>query len=546
MDIPVISDLILKSMKANRITGASVAIVNGTETAVSHFGYSDKANKKAVDNSTLFKIGSITKVFTASAVMQLAEQGKINIDSPINEYIPEFSVKSRFKSTRPITVRDILCHHSGLPCDNLSGYVTDNPEAFHSVVPYLKNAYAVCHSGEMFYYSNLGYELLGVLISRASGMPYHKYIETVLLKNLGMENSAIVLSNEQKKLVSKPYRKGSEQTEPVMKTVPEDGIYSTAGDMLKFMKSIIDGGNGLFEESSTLEKMVIPQYPDNAIDMNFINGLGWFIGKPGLNHGGKVIWHDGGTPNFFSLLVIIPERQLGITLLTNSTTGALMNHTVSVTILQSLLRENYKIEVPVSREKEPAQLFPQEMEQFTDRYFTLSGIAEISVSDKYLTAKLSSGKFRLDPQNDGWFGLVFMLFGILPLKLKQLAMIRLGIPIINGERILATEQLGFRSPQGKKYREHKITDIWKARTGTYFCVDKSNPHLKSLILQYNKDGLSMLIKTNKLGRLIPYLEIVDDNEAVTVGYGRYSGETVFVSDNSLNVFGLEFRKVIPK
>jgi CubicO group peptidase (beta-lactamase class C family) len=541
VETSAISDLIRKSMKENHITGASVAIVNGTDSSVNHFGYSDKANGINVGNSTLFKIGSITKVFTASAVMQLAEQGKINIDNPINEYIPEFSVKSRFESTRPITIRDILCHHSGLPCDNLSGYINDDPEAFHSAVPFLKNTYTVCPPGEIFYYSNLGYEILGVLISRISGMSYHKYIETVLLKKLEMETSAIVLSDEQKKLVSLPYRKDREQTEPVMKTVPEGGIYSTAGDMLVFMKSILGGGKGLFERSNTLDEMFVPQYPDNAIDMSFINGLGWFIGKPGLQYGGKEIWHDGGTPNFFSLLVLIPERQLGITLLTNSSSGAIMNHTVSVKILQTLLKETYKIEIPVSKEKDPAHLSLKEMEQLTGNYFTLSGIAAIAVSGKYLTAKLSSGKFRLQPQKDGWFGLIFMLFGILPLKLKQLAMIRLGIPQINGERILATEQLGFRSPQGKKYRELKISEAWKKRTGTYVCKE-INPHLKSVKLLCNKDGLSMLIETNKLGKLNPFLEIVNDNEAVTVGYGRYSGETVFASDNMLNVFGLEFRK----
>lgn len=169
-------------MKTYRVTGASISIVNGAEPAyIKHFGLADKKRNISVGDSTLFKIGSITKVFTASAVMQLAEQGKIDIDKPIKDYIPEFSVKSRFNGARPITVRDIVCHHSGLPCDNLSGYFTEDLRAFHSVIPYLHNAFTVCPPGEMFYYSNIGYELLGVLVNRISGLPFHDYVETMIL-----------------------------------------------------------------------------------------------------------------------------------------------------------------------------------------------------------------------------------------------------------------------------------------------------------------------------------------------------------------------------
>ncbi|HUI93781.1 MAG TPA: serine hydrolase domain-containing protein [Chitinivibrionales bacterium] len=536
--------LVQRAMKTYRITGASISIINDNAPVIlRNFGYADKKNNIPVNDSTLFKIGSITKVFTASAVMQLAEQGKIDIDKPIKEYIPEFSVKSRFPSDRPITIRDILCHHSGLPCDNLRDYYNDNLEAFHSVLPYLQNAYAICPPGQMFYYSNLGYELLGVLISRISGMPFHKYIDDVLLRKIGMTNSAIGLSDEKRKALSKPYRMGKEQFEGMMKAVPEGGIHSTAPDMALFMNSILNSGKNIFVNNNTFDMMLTPQYPDNAIDMSFICGLGWFMGKPGLDHGGKVIWHDGGTPHFFSLVVLIPERKLGITLLTNSSTGATMNHTLAVDILQLFLEEGHHIAVPPDQGKMPSTLSPEKMKTLTGRFFTLSGMAETLVSGKHLVAKLASGIFRLQPHSDGWFGALFMLFGFLPLKLKKLSMLRVGIVEINGEKVFALEQLGFRSPQGKQFRPLNVTETWKQRSGNYVCVNEERPRLKSFKLQCTHDGMALSSIVDKMGRLKIFLDAINDSEAITIGYGRFAGETIIASKDIITMFGLDFKRV---
>jgi CubicO group peptidase (beta-lactamase class C family) len=538
-----IDDLVRNAMRNHAVVGASVSIIIGNEpVALKHFGFSDKANKILVNDSTLFKIGSITKVFTASAVMQLVEQNKIDVDKPIKEYLPEFSVKSRFESSNPITIRDILCHHSGLPCDNLNGYFTENLEAFHSIIPFLNNAYTVCQPGQMFYYSNVGYELLGILVSRISGLPFHEYIDTVFLNKNGMYNSAISLSDEKRNNLSKPYRKGKEQVETMMKGVPEGGIHSTASDMAIFMDSLLNSGKNIFNHPDTLEAMLTPQYPGNPMDMSFVNGLGWFIGKPGLDHGGKVIWHDGGTPNFFSLMVLIPQRKLGLTILTNSSTGALMNHTISVEILRLLLNENHRITVPTSQEMPHPDISPQKMRSMTGRFYSISGIINVFISGKHLIAKLPSGIFRLKPHSDGWFGVLFMLFGFFPLNLKKLAMVRIGVPEINGEKVFAFEQLGFRSAQGQQYRTLRSSEIWKQRTGEYVCVNEKNPRLKSFKLIDTPDGLALSAVVDKIGRLKLFLDVVNDSEAITVGFGRYTGETIHGFEDTLTVFGIQFKK----
>ncbi len=540
-----ISGLINHKMKELKITGAAVSIVHGDETLFSKgFGFADKANKIPADNSTVFKIGSITKVFTASAVMRLAEEGKIDIDKPVRDYIPEFSVKSRFPDNGPVIIRDILCHHSGLPSDNFKDYFSQDPEAFQSVTVYLKNACMPYPSGKMFYYSNLGYELLGVLISRVSGMPYHKYIEDVLLKGLGMTRSSIVLPDDMKKDLSKPYASGREQNEPLMmKEVPPGGIFSNADDMAVFMKAVLNGGRGLFTKQNTLNMMFTPQYPENPIDMSYVGGLGWFTGKPGLDYAGKVIWHDGGTPNFFSLTVLIPERKLGITLLTNSASGALMNHQVSIDILGLIVEDKYGIKPPGDENRTLIKLTPEIIRKSAGRFISLSGIVNIKESGSKLIAMMPSGNFLMLPCRDGWFNVKLLLFGFLPLSLKQLSMIRLGIVEINGERIFAMEQLGFRSPQGGEFRSLNTTEAWKKWTGDYICSNEENPRLKNFKLSYSPDGLVLSASTGKMGRLKLYLDAVNDSEAVITGFGRYSGETISVSGEKINLFGLEFERI---
>ncbi len=116
------SELIRKEMKKNNVIGLSIALVDDQRVAWAQgFGYADENRGIPAAPETIYKIGSITKLFTASAVMRLAEQGKLDIDRPLQTYLPEFSMRSRFPDQKPITLRDLMTHHSGLPANFLKG-----------------------------------------------------------------------------------------------------------------------------------------------------------------------------------------------------------------------------------------------------------------------------------------------------------------------------------------------------------------------------------------------------------------------------------------
>lgn len=539
----IIDTLIIKKMKSYKVIGASVSIIYGHDKIYSKgYGFADKANKIKTNSDTVFKIGSITKVFTATAIMQLAEQGKIEIDRPVIDYISEFSVKSRSSDARPITIRDLLCHHSGLPCDDLQNYFSSDPESFKTVIDYLKGTYLVSPPGKMFYYSNLGSNLFGVIIEKVSEMPFHQYIEKYILKGINMDSSSILAPEELTTNISKPYHKQKEQIEGVMKYLPSGGIFSTANDMARFMVAVVNGGEGLFRDENTLDSMFIPQYPENPFDLNLNNGLGWFIGKPGLDYAGKVIWHDGGTPNYFSLTVMIPERKLGITVLTNSSSGALMNHQITIDILNLLIEEKLGIHPLVVERQKPIKLSNEMFPEIIVRFITLSGLAIVSRKGNKLKARLPSGTFRLYPGKDSWYQPVLLLFGFIPIKLKQLSLIRIGILKINLEKFLAIEQLGFQSLQGREFKTLNTNAKWKERAGKYHCINEINPRLENFQLIYSKNGIYLSCASDKLGKLKLFLDTINDSEAIIYGIGRYSGETIYYDQNSIKVFGLEFKK----
>jgi CubicO group peptidase (beta-lactamase class C family) len=127
---------------------------------------------------------------------------------------------------------------------------------FRSTLDYLADTYLVCPPGTMFYYSNSGVNLLGIIIEIVTGMSFHQYIEKILLNDLGMTSSAIILTDELKYNLSKPYNKGKEQVEPLMKDIPPGGIFSTANDMAKFMMSIINGAKGFFKNETSFENQI--------------------------------------------------------------------------------------------------------------------------------------------------------------------------------------------------------------------------------------------------------------------------------------------------
>ena len=234
-----ISWLIRQEMSDANVTGLSIALVDENGIVWSEgFGYADKEAEIKATSDTVYNVGSITKIFTAAAAMQLAEQGKLDIDQPLQKYLPEFSIKSRFGDTRKITPRNLMTHHSGLPVNWSLGMIVRNPGPFTELVTAMKDEYTAYPPDYIFSYSNLGMALLGAAIGKVGSEDFTSYMNTHMLKPLGMTHSEFSPSTR-----SKSYHHGRVVEALPMRDLPASGLNSSANDIAHFMQMLFSEGN---------------------------------------------------------------------------------------------------------------------------------------------------------------------------------------------------------------------------------------------------------------------------------------------------------------
>lgn len=272
------------------------------------FGYADIKTKQKMKNDTIFWIASQTKTMTAAALMTLVDAGKVNLDDAIEKYIPEFAnlkVKESDKivfAKSKVTVRQALCHMAGFPYAAPSDYpLIDVRTLEESAILYAKNPIDR-QPNEKFNYSNVGINIVGRIIEVASGMTYEKYMQEKILKPLEMSETTFIPTEEQFKRLAKVYDWNANEkkfeeadlyffSKPLTKTnrkpLPAGGYFSTAEDVYKFCKMLLNNGvyNGkrILSENSVKE-MTTKQTPKNE---STTYGLGlYLLGNGRYLHGG--------------------------------------------------------------------------------------------------------------------------------------------------------------------------------------------------------------------------------------------------------------------
>ena len=312
-----IDGTIASHMKSHHITAATVSIVKGGEIQLAKgYGVTDFNSNSPVDpNASLFRIGSVTKLFTYTAIMQLYEQGKLDLDDDINRYLTSYQFPSEFNQVT--TIRQLMTHTSGLEASFLGGIFHRTKAETLTIVDGLNTfkPKQVKPPGQNISYSNVGVTVLGRVIENISGVSYCKYIEVNIFNPLKMRNSDIC---EQEDLVSKvvtPYK--YERDEYVSMPFgylgqwgPAGAMNSTATDMANFMIAHLQ--NGEFEGSSILKPQTTKLMHSAAKTYG--------TSVPGMAHGFFEKWvngykgvsHGGATMNFFTYLFIVPNENVGI------------------------------------------------------------------------------------------------------------------------------------------------------------------------------------------------------------------------------------------
>jgi len=320
-------DGIIASLRtAHNIAGATISIVKDGETAFSKgYGWADIEQRKPVDaTTTMFRIGSTTKLFTWTAIMQLRDQGRLGLDTDITEYI-DISIPQTFEE--PITLRHLMAHTPGFE-DRIFGlFATLPPEGRGSWLQANMPA-RVNPAGRYVSYSNYGSTLAGYVVEQISGMNWGDYIAEHILEPLGMEYATAIqpvpdalaahLSN------GYAFREGrfvAQNFELIGAQAPAGGMSASAESMSRFMKAMLnDGeynGNRILEAATAVEMRERAFVADERINNM---ALGFYEQN---SHGLRMVGHGGSTSWFHTDLSLIPELNMGVFVSFNSEEGAL-------------------------------------------------------------------------------------------------------------------------------------------------------------------------------------------------------------------------------
>lgn len=538
--------LIRRLQAEQDIKGISIAVVDGQTVVWSEgFGYADVAAQRPATPQTLYRIASISKLFTSTAVMQLAERGRIALDQPLAAYLPQFSIRSRFESTAPVTVRSMISHHSGLPSDITQGMWSD--ASFTTVVQRLPQEYLAYPPGSVLNYSNLGYSLLGNMIERVSGQDFEGYMQASVLGPLGMAHSGYTLKPVDRPLLAKAYRDGCESELLPMRDLPAMGMYSNVRDLASFMEVMLAGGGPVLR-SDTVASVLQEQNSDVAMDMNIRVGLGWFLDRKTLPGAGLMAYHGGATPLFNAHLAMLPQHKLGVVVLSNTAGSRLAVGEIAEEVLRRAFEA--KTDQPAGRPA-PTTVAKSEVEpasaEFGARYATELGLLVLTPQKK-VCACLAGKTYDLTTYPDGWFGVKDGRTG--SGDDSGLRELRLATGKIKGKEVmLARSEDAQVRLLGEKVPAAPMSDAWRRRVGHFDVLnpDKGFP-VEGFELRNEQGVLCLSYRMPVLSEALIHVPIyaLSDTEAIVLGPGRTQGETIRVSvqdgEERLHYSGYEVRQ----
>jgi CubicO group peptidase (beta-lactamase class C family) len=314
--------------------GLAVGVVrNGSLEFFSGHGLADIASTTPVTQDTIFRIGSITKTFTAIAVLQLWEQGLVDLDVSANDYLRAYRLIPAKAAHRPATLRQLLTHTAGLPQlvypSRAFRPILGETVEFGQRLPTLAEFYRgglhlVAEPGTSCTYSNHGFATLGQIVEDVSGKPLDRYFREHIFDPLAMADTDLLRSDRVKARSATGYALRADGPHPVgdcdVVTVGGGAIYSTTSDMGRYVAALLGGGiggHGSVLKPETLASMFAPQYqPDPRLPGV---GLAFFRGAAG---GHLLVEHDGLVPGFSSAMSVAPDDGVGVVALTNGARSA--------------------------------------------------------------------------------------------------------------------------------------------------------------------------------------------------------------------------------
>jgi CubicO group peptidase (beta-lactamase class C family)/D-alanyl-D-alanine dipeptidase len=501
----------------------SIALVDDQQTVWAEgFGFADPQAKKPAGPETVYRIGSVSKLFTDIGIMQLVERGELNLDAPVTDYLPEFHPKNPFGA--PITLREMMSHRSGLLREPPVGnYFETTEPSLAATVGSLNDTEIVYAPGTHTKYSNAAIGVVGYVLEAHSHQPFAKYLKGAVLEPLGMRHSSFepepaLMQNLAKAQMWTYDGKTFPAPNFQLGMAPAGSMYSTVVDLGQFVSVLLAQGktvNGAILKPETLQQMWSPQFP-NAGGRNF--GLGFALGDL---DGRRMIGHGGAIYGFATTVDILPEDKLGVVVVATKDVANAVTEGIGADTLRAMLahRAGQPITLPPATNPVPREIG----RSVVGRY----GEGDPAIDLTYLGGKLSVLRASGGEQQElRRLGDEFVVDGVLGYG-THLRVVGDGIQI--GDKTLRRSALPKPADAPEK---------WKGLIGEY---------------GWDHDVLYVFEKDERLSVLIEWVEFdpltqVSDNVFDFPSRGLYEGEkAIFLRDASgqasqVKVSGVVFKR----
>lgn len=374
---------IWNAISAGGASSATVAIMdNGNLVYEEGFAMANREAGLAVTKDTQFNICSVSKVFTAAAVLQLCEDGKLELDKPVVDYLPDFTMAdSRYQD---ITVRMLLNHTAALPGTYTTNAETTEPDPNYTenFLAYLAGTELKGDPGKVSVYCNDGFTLAETLVEKSSGQSFSDYLATNIFTKAGMKNSSCYFKADNTDIARKYNEDGSAAPVEYINSLGSGGIATTAADLCRYGQALFQGK---ILSAAMVTEYTSPQYGDQTVPAGtplYPYGLGWDsiavadFGRQGV----KVIGKNGGSPQYNSQLYLLPEQNISVAIVfagNADVTG------VANDIVQALLDENGLSEVlEIATAVPTAATIPDELLAYAGIYGDGSAIQKIEFNNE--------------------------------------------------------------------------------------------------------------------------------------------------------------------
>jgi CubicO group peptidase (beta-lactamase class C family) len=520
--------LIQGGLLQTQVPGLSIALVDDQQVVWSEgFGFADRNARIPATAQTVYEVGSISKLFTATAIMQQVEQGRAGLDQPIQELIPDFALRPRFPQSAPITLRNLLTHHAGIPEQFVGGYAETPPSLAESMES-LREEFPAYPANELWAYSNTGLVVVGRAVETTSGDEFTEYMKQRILGPLGMTHSSFRLDPDIAANMAKGESPWPEEDLPptsLDSRAPAGSLRSSVEDMSRFLRMLLAEGrseSGTILQPGSLQEMWRQQNVGIPLDVDTRIGLTWYLADLPLTNGEAVraVYHSGTTWSFESIVVLVPEQKLGVVVLANSRSAAALVSVIAQQTLARALALKSGLELatpPLAPSVQPIQRSEEELRALTGLYASELGPLKVDLENGVLSCLVEGSRLELEPHEQGFFKTRF-----------QGTPVWISFDRIQGHDVLLLHGDG-RQLLGERITPSAMPDSWNGWLGSYALPRGARRERVERAVLSKADGFLLLEASGGLFEQEPMVLMLKpegDDRAVVLGLGRGKGEIV--------------------